>query len=181
MFPYADQNDDYWTGYFTSRADAKKQDRQTASNFHASSKIYAQKLLEQDVKDETVKTIKDNKHAMLNALGIMQHHDAITGTAKQAVANRYAEILDDAVTQNNELYASLIGEKATAAGLESSLAWSACTVTSTTPMDCGLTSDAGQTWMVTAQNPSTVDSNLFGFKAPGDGTYKTSVLKDGAW
>ena len=27
MFPYADQNEDYWTGYFTSRADAKKQDR----------------------------------------------------------------------------------------------------------------------------------------------------------
>jgi hypothetical protein len=29
MFPYADQRDDYWTGYFTSRADAKKQTRQT--------------------------------------------------------------------------------------------------------------------------------------------------------
>ena len=27
MFPYADQTDDYWTGYFTSRADYKKQDR----------------------------------------------------------------------------------------------------------------------------------------------------------
>lgn len=24
MFPYADQRDDYWTGFFTSRADAKK-------------------------------------------------------------------------------------------------------------------------------------------------------------
>ena len=29
MFPYADGNNDYWTGYFTSRADYKKQDRQT--------------------------------------------------------------------------------------------------------------------------------------------------------
>ena len=46
MFPYADQKDDYWTGYFTSRADAKKQDRQTASIFHASSKILSQKLLD---------------------------------------------------------------------------------------------------------------------------------------
>lgn len=24
MFPYADKPDDYWTGYFTSRAGAKK-------------------------------------------------------------------------------------------------------------------------------------------------------------
>ena len=181
MFPYADQNEDYWTGYFTSRADAKKQDRQTQANFHASSKIYAQKLIQQGVKEETVKTIRHNKHAMLNALGIMQHHDAITGTAKQAVADRYAQILDEAVTQNNGLYSNLIGEKAAAAGLSSHLDWSACTVTSTTPMDCGLTSSIGQTWMVTAQNPSTVDSNLFGFKAPAEGAYKTSVLKDGAW
>ena len=181
MFPYADQTDDYWTGYFTSRADYKKQDRQVAANFHASSKIYAQKLIEEGVDEETVKTIKENKYAMLNALGIMQHHDAITGTAKQAVADRYSEILDDAVTQNNDLYSTLIGDRATAAGLDSSLKWSACTMTSTTPIDCSITSDVGQTFMITAQNPSTVDSNITFFQVPSDGAYKTSVLQDGAW
>ena len=56
--------------------------------------------------------IIQNKEIMLNAIGIMQHHDAITGTAKQAVANDYHRILTSAMNQNNKLYAELIGEKA---------------------------------------------------------------------
>ena len=62
--------------------------------------------------DETVKSVLDNKYNMLNALGIMQHHDAIAGTAKQAVANDYHRIMTDAVKQNNHLYAQIVGEKA---------------------------------------------------------------------
>jgi len=41
MFPYADQPNDYWTGYFTSRAAAKGQVREGQANLHASSKLYA--------------------------------------------------------------------------------------------------------------------------------------------
>ena len=82
MFPYADQSEDYWTGYFSSRADAKKQDRLTQANLHAGFKLYSQKLLQKSTTDEEVKNILSMKHTMLNALGIMQHHDAITGTAK---------------------------------------------------------------------------------------------------
>ena len=105
MLPYADSPDDYWVGYFTSRSDAKKQDRLTSSNFHASNKLFSEKVLQADVSDDMLERILKNQHTMMDALGIFQHHDAITGTAKEAVAERYLEILSTAVEGNNQLYA----------------------------------------------------------------------------
>ena len=52
MFPYADQNEDYWTGYFSSRALAKKMDRVSQANMHAQNKIYAMMAIKHDVTKE---------------------------------------------------------------------------------------------------------------------------------
>lgn len=82
MLPYADNIEDYWTGYFTSRAQAKKLDRQTSSYLHASNKLFAESMLKDKVSDDAVKSALDNKEKLFDAMGIMQHHDAITGTAK---------------------------------------------------------------------------------------------------
>jgi hypothetical protein len=46
MFPYADQAEDYWTGYFSSRANFKKYVRDGQANLHASNKLYAAKVLD---------------------------------------------------------------------------------------------------------------------------------------
>ena len=45
MMPYADQPDEYWSGYFTSRANSKSQIRFAQANLHASNKLYAQKVI----------------------------------------------------------------------------------------------------------------------------------------
>lgn len=45
-------------------------------------------------------------------MGIMQHHDAITGTEYQAVADSYNTLLQDAIASSGELYAKLVGENA---------------------------------------------------------------------
>ena len=66
---------------------------------HASNKLYAQKMLQKSVSDETVKSVLDNKYSMLNALGIMQHHDAITGTHSQQVDEDYLKMMEKVTDQ----------------------------------------------------------------------------------
>lgn len=180
MLPYADQNEDYWSGYFTSRSDAKKQGRLTSSNLHASTKLSALKILQADVSDETVDKVLASKYTMMDALGIFQHHDAITGTAKEAVAERYLEILSSAVSQNDELYAELVSEQ-TANALPG-LDWQACSLTSTTPVDCGIELGSSSI-IVAAHNPSTVAREMLRFSVPFEGTsFATSVLaEDSEW
>ena len=114
MFPYADQPEDYWTGYFSSRADKKEEDRIAQANLHASNKIFAEQAICQTTDDATISSILDAKFGMFDAMGIMQHHDAITGTAKQAVADNYSKHIQTAMTASNNLLVQFIGGRALA-------------------------------------------------------------------
>jgi lysosomal alpha-mannosidase len=93
MFPYADKPEDYWTGYFSSRAAAKWQVREGQAFQHASNWLYSLKALDINATDQQINDIIAAKDAMLDAMGIYQHHDAITGTAKQYVADDYTHRL----------------------------------------------------------------------------------------
>ena len=45
-------------------------------------------------------------------MGVYQHHDAVSGTAKQLVANDYAKRLSKAITLNNDLlYSDLMNQQ----------------------------------------------------------------------
>lgn len=101
FFPYADAFNTYWTGYFTSRPSLKYNIRRSNN-------------LLQVAKQLTVLSNPDARQAMKlqplkEAMGILQHHDAVTGTCKQYVSNDYTNMLTKA---------TLVAEEAVSDALE---------------------------------------------------------------
>lgn len=83
FFPYASDPHAYWTGYFTSRAAFKYLDRYTNNQLQVAKQLGVL-AGPQEVTEASLNVLRE-------ALAVGQHHDAITGTAKQAVANDYVK------------------------------------------------------------------------------------------
>mmetsp|Transcript_29548 Transcript_29548/g.45023 ORF Transcript_29548/g.45023 Transcript_29548/m.45023 type:complete len:142 (-) Transcript_29548:1902-2327(-) len=49
MFPYSNTPRDYWTGYFTSRANSKGEVRRGSHNLHASAQLYSVTSLSEEI------------------------------------------------------------------------------------------------------------------------------------
>lgn len=74
---------------------------------------------------------------MNDAMGIYQHHDAVTGTARQAVANDYAFRLSNAMESNFEAYAAAVDlEIKKMTGVSSNGTWQFCQRNNGTYLDC---------------------------------------------
>ncbi|WAR25813.1 MAuncharacterized [Mya arenaria] len=84
FFPYADREHTFWTGYFTSRAALKGYVRETNAFSQACRQLDAMaKLTDSDNSTINIQVLKE-------AMGVAQHHDAVSGTEKQQVAYDYA-------------------------------------------------------------------------------------------
>ena len=90
FFPYADREHSYWTGYFTSRATLKKLERVSSSFLLAARQV--ETTLDFTGHPDPEKC-NEPMHALEDASGVAQHHDGVSGTAKQHVANDYAKRL----------------------------------------------------------------------------------------
>ncbi|XP_059158646.1 lysosomal alpha-mannosidase-like isoform X2 [Physella acuta] len=91
FFPYADRDHGFWTGYFASRPALKYYVRVVNSFFQSVKQMAGLAKLD-NTYDSGVQLQK-----LAESMGVAQHHDAVSGTEKQAVAYDYAQRLADGV------------------------------------------------------------------------------------
>jgi len=71
LFPYADDDKSFWTGYFTSRANDKKYMRDASHILHSSNKLFSIKGIDQKTTDSQIDDILKAKEAMMDVVGII--------------------------------------------------------------------------------------------------------------
>eukprot|EP00980_Cylindrotheca_fusiformis_P004846 scaffold1034_cov127-Cylindrotheca_fusiformis.AAC.27 len=94
FFTYSDQNQDYWSGYFTSRAFDKALDRWLERVLYAASSMGA---------------TKEEMQNSRRALSLFQHHDGVTGTATDEVVEDYAKRIHEAIQEAQQWMATHLG------------------------------------------------------------------------
>ncbi|KAM7251764.1 hypothetical protein ACFE04_023647 [Oxalis oulophora] len=99
FFPYADRANAFWTGYFTSRPALKRYVRMMSGYL----------LAARQLEFFSRRSKGPNTDSLTDALAILQHHDGITGTEKQHVANDYAKRLSIGYTEAEELVSVSLG------------------------------------------------------------------------
>ncbi|XP_050094316.1 lysosomal alpha-mannosidase-like [Anopheles aquasalis] len=89
FMPYASDPNAFWTGYYTSRPTQKRYEREGNHFLQVCKQLSA-------IAPKKESYYEDHLTALRDAMGVMQHHDAITGTEKQHVADDYARMLYNA-------------------------------------------------------------------------------------
>ncbi|KAL8046895.1 hypothetical protein ABFX02_08G203600 [Erythranthe guttata] len=120
-FPYADSANAYWTGFYTSRPALKRFVRFLSGYFLAARQIEFM---------VGRRSNRGNTDALGDALGVAQHHDAVTGTAKQHTTNDYAKRLSigasEAETVVNSALSCLTDSKSNGQCTASTVTFSQC-------------------------------------------------------
>ncbi|CAH2101690.1 unnamed protein product [Euphydryas editha] len=85
--PYGSDVNTYWTGFYTSRPSLKYLSKRA----HAFLQVVKQLSVLSRMGDSY------ELHLLRHAVGLVLHHDAITGTSQQRVANDFIRILSEAI------------------------------------------------------------------------------------
>ncbi|VDM30478.1 unnamed protein product [Hydatigera taeniaeformis] len=118
FFPYASASNTFWTGFYTSRPSQKFMVRRASSLLAACEQAHIMKpTVGYRCKYPSRPTYDYQKGNFLEPVqvvdqlrrmvGIMQHHDAVTGTEKQHVSDDYRQRLTDAMYGCQQLVSSV--------------------------------------------------------------------------
>uniref|UniRef100_A0A0N5C217 Alpha-mannosidase n=1 Tax=Strongyloides papillosus TaxID=174720 RepID=A0A0N5C217_STREA len=96
FFTYADHDDHYWSGYYTSRPFYKRLDRLLQHYLRGADLIYSTSVMSYSKNTNILENYKKKvNYSMLvearRYMSLFQHHDGVTGTAKSFVVTDYAE------------------------------------------------------------------------------------------
>ncbi|KAL0029171.1 hypothetical protein WJX79_000097 [Trebouxia sp. C0005] len=172
FFPYADCPVCYWTGYFTSRATSKGWIREATA--------YLQAARQLEVLTQSQSSAKHpNTDSLEEAVSLLQHHDAITGTEKQHVTDDYHVRLARGWKESQKVFTDALAQMVTADSsaysdaeevpqhmskqgqgfmvvVYNALAWERPTEPVRVPLD----TTAGAQWAVTDPDGQAVESQL---------------------
>ncbi|KAK7113102.1 lysosomal alpha-mannosidase-like [Littorina saxatilis] len=143
FFPYAHHEHAFMTGYYSSRPALKGYVRRANNFLQVVKQLDALAMLE-DTDNSTF-----NINILAEAMGVAQHHDAVSGTERQAVANDYAERLANGITEAQKVYNDAVKKLAARNG-NAVLEHKFCTLLNISV--CPITEHENQ-FMVTVYNP----------------------------
>eukprot|EP00934_Nitzschia_sp_Nitz4_P006045 Nitzschia sp. Nitz4//scaffold24_size164493//109468//113379//NITZ4_002339-RA/size164493-snap-gene-0.16-mRNA-1//-1//CDS//3329544147//6035//frame0 len=154
FFTYSDRDQDYWSGYFTSRIFDKALDRVLERVLYAATTMGATKLELQEPR---------------RALSLFQHHDGVTGTAKTHVVEDYAAQIHKAIRQCNDwiVQSFLKYNWGTLSGLQP--CWQSDAPRGLSQNLCGSTGD------ILVYNPLEIEQSCGNVKVPGGTVMKASL------
>lgn len=100
FMPYDHMDSVWWSGYFSSRPSVKLIERDIVNLLQVSRMVSLANLIKPQVYKRWSEEVRDHENKCLmplwEVLGDLQHHDAVTGTEKQHVADDYVRRASDA-------------------------------------------------------------------------------------
>lgn len=96
FFPYADQPHAYWTGYFTSRPAFKKYVRDAGAKEKAISNLFSHQWLSGSLNSTISEAYAQQLDYFRQVMGVVQHHDGVSGTERQLVTDDYSQRISKA-------------------------------------------------------------------------------------
>ncbi|KAF5279397.1 hypothetical protein FQA39_LY05507 [Lamprigera yunnana] len=165
FFPYASDPHSYWTGYFTSKPTIKRFERLANNFLQVCKQLYA--LTDLGPEDWT------DLNVMREAMGVMQHHDAVTGTEKEHVAHDYARILTKGFSECQFIAHVALG-KIVKGKSDPDIPFESCLLRNIS--QCGFTED-NKKFIVTVYNPLSRPVNHYVRLPVADPGYKVTDNK----